>query len=193
MLAIALLALALPPLTETAPNAARPASPAPATVQASPGTPPGGAGRRERSGPAAAVGAGNPYAGIGLQLAYYQRLGRVPLHLVPYLSAGSWLDEQRTRIGFAAGGALVYGRAHRVLVEALYGVQGSEFLALHGVLVDARSVSGVHLGVGYEYLTSPGIFLRVAPGVSYPLAGYTPGTERSLAFALTAGLGWKLW
>lgn len=157
--------------------------------------------RPETRGLGWALGGGNQFAGLGLSLLYFVPVRDSRVTLTPNLGFG-YMDLAAPRAidtsagtvtGFSAGLTASYGYRHRLSTDFGFGLSGAAGLAVQGILVDAVGLYGPFLHVGYEFLGARGFLFRFCPlGVSYHTSALVPRDDR-IAFAASAGLGWKLW
>jgi tetratricopeptide (TPR) repeat protein len=145
----------------------------------------------ERSGPALAVGLGNPFGALGAQLSYYLQQPEQPFALAPYASLGVFpaSKDHDSALAVLGGAMVLYGQRDRWFVDGSFGTIGVEWLRLHGTTAAYRSIHGVTFALGREWMYSTGILLRLCFGVAV-LTDAVPVSQR---WAPTIGFafGWK--
>jgi hypothetical protein len=142
-------------------------------------------------GPAVTVGLGYQYTAIGAQIIYYFPFGH--LNVAPYLGGGWTAENSSAPVNGAAGVSVLYGVHHRLLVDGCVGYLRTDYLNLHGTVVDHHRVYGFSTGIGYEHWASNGSIIRIVPGFSFPLNARLGGEDERPAFTFTLGVGSKLW
>jgi len=149
---------------------------------------------RSEDGPAVGVALGADGGGFfGGFAAYYVAWPNLRLGVMPH--AGIGLAAYReANPALSVGVAGSFGRSHRLVVDfSLTGV-GAQDLTLYGERLDAKTVYGVGLLVGWEWLSKSGFFVRANLGPAY--AFLPPLYPRSEAWTVTFNLlsiGAKLW
>jgi hypothetical protein len=152
----------------------------------------------ESDGPAFSFGLGMQYALIGVQGAYYYQLESTLYRVAGYVSLGILPavadDRDDLNLGYTFGLMGSWGHKHRVLLDLSFGTIGKQWLRLHGEFVGSRVALAPGLGVGYEYMTFEGFFLRVAVGIAYTINIPIYAASDRLNFTITPiGLGLKVW
>ncbi len=147
----------------------------------------------ETDGLAVGGGVAFTHGGVGASAGYYFQWPRERLSLRPYASAG-WLFFTGFNAGYAGGVVGTFGREHRLVVDLHGGTFATRTLALYGVRLDEAPVYGVGLGVGWEWLTASGFFLRASVGPAYTFL--PPIYQASEGWSVTVNpveIGVKLW
>ena len=148
--------------------------------------------RGERSGAAIAVGIGAQYAGLGAHLAWYFVPAERAFAFVPYVGAGvAYIGSADDVAGPVAGAMAMVGEIDRWILDASFGVLDARQLSLHGVSVATRAVYALTPSIGYEWMSSSGIFSRLLVGV--PLFVDAKVDVFDTFPVVTYGLGYKAW
>jgi hypothetical protein len=171
-----------------------------------PGPVPAVKARAARAGGIASLGIGAQYAGLGLQLLYFQPVPLAPFGqpLAIFASAayGTFatldgrytLDRMDQHLGgfsFMAGASA--GRMHRACIGAGFAPLAGNGVTIEGLVVAQSKDYGPFVEAGYELLAGNGVFVRVLPlGLSYlPRTRWRASGDFSYTSSL--GLGWKPW
>jgi hypothetical protein len=159
------------------------------------------------SGPAAFVGLGPNYGGIGHSLEYQFRIPNTPLVFTPFVGVGFKSGTDGAVFKYALGGNAELGHRHRLLLGCLYGplssrerdIVQSDTIRNNGntdVTViqyrDIEVLDGFDIFIGYKGMIPAGFSWTTTLGI-----GYTKGESGGrytllLAPVLAAGIGFKL-
>ena len=145
----------------------------------------------DTSGPALAVGVGYQSAGLGGEFSYALQLPGTPLRVAPHVGAGYLPSELGGQTGWAAGLLASWGRQHRLVLDASYGLVTVLEMTDQGSTIAERAGYGVTASAGYEYMSELGLFARLQAGVSL-----VTDTDVSGSRWLPTGnlaVGWKPW
>lgn len=142
------------------------------------------------SGFAVAAGLGHSYGSLlGVQLSYGFAAPGSRVAAAPFAALGyfpSW-EEAEGRSSATFGVMGYWGLRHRWVAEVAYGALSMRTLTLHQSVVAVKPAYGLSLCSGYEFLTEPGLFVRLLLG-----AGATLDVEPAMGtLLLSAGMGWK--
>lgn len=154
--------------------------------------------RARSSGLAAAVGFGTQTVFLGGQLLYYVQLPdeywRVAVHAgAGGLPAGG---DAGARWGVNGGLFAAYGRHHNRLI---LGVEAGTLdwirFYLHGREVALRQAYGAGATLGWEWMSSFGLFTRASLGPAFMVEPNSPLEKRKVHLWAVGGfqLGYKLW
>ena len=146
----------------------------------------------ETRGAALALGVGERYAGLGLQLSYYLLQPEHRFALAPYVSFGVRPNRFGANPALFFGVAALYGEHDRWLLDGGFGPVSSESFYLYGERVAYRTLYGLSLSAGREWMWSTGISLRALVGFGYVSESARYDDDR-FTLALSLGLGWKPW
>jgi tetratricopeptide (TPR) repeat protein len=147
----------------------------------------------ETSGLALSLGAGEQYAGLGFNAAFYLRSKETPFAVAPYAGVGYQPGKSFGTgvFGGSAGAIAMYGRESRWLLNASYGLIGTRWLEVYGVTA-VTAVYGVTFSLGREWALYTRWFLRLLGGVSITTDALASGMNR-VAPELSIGLVLKPW
>jgi hypothetical protein len=133
---------------------------------------------------------------FGGELLYYWQLGDPRLRVAFHVGAGGaprliWKDAWSV----VGGAFFAYGKRNRLVVGASAGTQSWENFSLHDTLLASRPVYGASLDVGFEWVSSLGLFLRSTIGPSLMVRRDTPLAPSKVYPWFSGGLviGYKLW
>jgi hypothetical protein len=149
-------------------------------------------------GPAIAIGTGTQTVGIGGQLLYYFQLPAPRWRVALHLGAGATPSsdaELGTQWGMNGGAFFGFGRRHRLVFGAEAGTLDWSTLFLHGAAVDMRQVPGMCVSVGWEWMSSFGLFTRGSIGPAMTIERASPLQDRDIWPWFVGGwvLGYKPW
>lgn len=154
--------------------------------------------RARTSGLAAAVGFGTQTVHLGGQLLYYVQLPSDSWRLAVHAGAGGLPDsgDAGTRWGVNGGVFAAYGAHHNRLI---LGVEGGTLtwgtFYLHGRELAVRPAYGAGATVGWEWMSSFGLFTRASLGPAFVVEPESPLEKRKVSLWAVGGfqLGYKLW
>jgi hypothetical protein len=101
-------------------------------------------------------------------------------------------SEAGSKAGYAAGMMFSYGRRHRLVLDAGYGlaaVEGKKNLLTNEV-IESHVIYGVTGALGYEYLADGGFFVRPTFGYTRFTTDTDSGDKGSVT--LNIALGYKI-
>jgi hypothetical protein len=133
---------------------------------------------------------------FGAVALYYLQLADPRSRIALHLGAGGVPRAFLTHAwGLAAGAFLAYGRHNRLVVDVSAGTQSWEQLTWYRTQLASRPLWGAGLAVGYEWMSSFGLFVRTNVGPSFYVRPERPLIRRKVypSFQLGLTLGYKLW
>jgi len=124
--------------------------------------------RAETSGLALGVGLGHSSAGLGGHVHYYLQLPSERWRLAVHGGVGiigyvMFNGEAEGRVGGSGGLMTAFGRRHRLVVDVL----AAPFQGSGGTGERMQLYYGVGMLIGYEWMTSYGLSISTALGISY--------------------------
>jgi len=147
--------------------------------------------KSQTSGFAVGAGIGYQFPVIGAELIYYVQLGD-NIRIAPYAGAGIAPTTLGTLVGYAVGMMVIFGGRHRGLIDISYGLaawEGKKDLATDTVL-ELRSVYGVTIAGGYEFMADGGFFVRPSAGATF-LTSERRSLDEDVAPTFCVALGYK--
>jgi hypothetical protein len=154
--------------------------------------------RAHTSGPAIAIGTGTQTVVIGGQLLYYFQLPSPRWRVALHLGAGGIPvpDDPFPRWGMNGGAFFGMGRHHhRLVVGVEAGTVAWATYSLHGASMAMRQVPGIGASVGWEWMSSFGLFVRGSVGPAIMIERGSPLQDRDVSpwFVASWVLGYKPW
>jgi hypothetical protein len=149
--------------------------------------------KSETSGLALGIGFGYQYAMLGGQLLYYIRLPGVPLQIVPYAGGGYFPSIEEGldgSPGFSAGTMVGLGNTHRLVLDVNYGLAALQYIT---ATKETKTLYGLTVAIGYEYMSDPGFFVRPQFGATYFIDKPEDPDKSRFVPTLNIGLGMKFW
>jgi hypothetical protein len=154
--------------------------------------------RAHTSGAAIAIGTGTQTVFLGGQLLYYFQLPSPRWRVAIHLGSGLFPvpDDAGVQWGFNGGTFAAFGRHHRLVFGIEAGTLGWSKLTLHGAQFAMRQHGGAGASVGWEWMSSFGMFTRCSIGPAFIVEYHeSPLHERELRPWAVGGcvLGYKPW
>jgi hypothetical protein len=142
----------------------------------------------------AALGGDAPL--FGGELVYYLQLPSPRMRVALHAGAGGAPRLIAQDAWSVVGGVFfAYGKHNRLVVGASAGTQAWDSFYLHGARLASRPTYGASLDVGFEWMSSFGLFLRTTIGPNLMVGKETP-LERGKVYPWFSGslvIGYKLW
>ncbi|HEY6880322.1 MAG TPA: hypothetical protein VI299_20000 [Polyangiales bacterium] len=153
--------------------------------------------RASTSGLGIGGGLGSDNAGLGGHVIYYAQLPHPKLRVAVHVGAGAlpWGDGY-VQWGVRGGSFLAYGKRHRLVLGVMGGTVDWQSFRLHYQVLESRPIFGVGVGVGYEFMTASGFYLRATIGPALEVIPRVPFRDRSTDLIWRGNLltvGYKLW
>jgi hypothetical protein len=153
--------------------------------------------RTRTSGLGIGAGLGSDNVFFGGHVVYYAQLPNPKLRVALHIGAGvsPWVDET-VAWGVRGGSFVSYGRRHRLVLGVLGGTLDWLTFVLHSQTLASKQVFGVGVGLGYEFMTEAGFYLRATVGPALEIFPEVPLRDREVALVWRGNLltmGYKLW
>lgn len=151
------------------------------------------------SGLALGTGFGSENVFIGGHALYYLQTQSPRLRVALLAGAGSaafLVSPAKGGWGVRGGGFLAYGKRHRLVVSLSAGTIDWTTYSLHNTTVAVQQLWGAGLGLGWEWMTRCGFYMRATLGPSFYVRPQQPLQDRSTELGFEANvlsLGYKLW
>ena len=148
----------------------------------------------QNDGPAVGLALGADGGGLfGAFLAYYVTWPDKRLGVMPHAGAGAAFYSEAAP-AFSIGVAGTFGGRHRLIIDLQLTGVSAQRLTLHGAQLDAKTIYGLGVLVGWEWLSRSGFFMRANLG---PVFQFLPPLyQRSEAISFSANvlsMGVKIW
>ncbi|HEX6242500.1 MAG TPA: hypothetical protein VFZ61_16420 [Polyangiales bacterium] len=150
--------------------------------------------RAQTSGPAIAIGTSTQTILVGGQLLYYFQLPSPRWRIAIHLGAGVYpVPEGDLGLPWGVNGGTfaAFGRHHRLVFGIEAGTLGWSTFRLHGTPMALRQHGGAGASVGWEWMSSFGMFTRFSVGPAF-VAEYTDTPLQDRAWEPTFVGGWVL-
>jgi hypothetical protein len=153
--------------------------------------------RTGTSGLALGAGLGSDNVWLGGHVLYYAQLPNPKLRVAFHVGAGVYpWPNVGVSWGVRGGSFVSYGKRHRLVFGVMGGTIDWQAFGLHSRTLETRQVFGVGVGLGYEFMTESGFYLRATVGPALEVYRKVPFFDREVALVWRGNLlsmGYKLW
>jgi hypothetical protein len=154
--------------------------------------------RARTSGLAAAIGFGTQTVLLGGQLLYYLQLPSESWRLAVHAGVGGMPSGGRAGAEWGVNGGLflAFGaHHHRLIMGVEAGTLTWYTFSLHGAAVGRRQAYGAGATLGWEWMSSFGLFSRFSLGPAFMVEPQSPLEDRDVRLWAVGGgqVGYKLW